>query len=199
MHYRGAILALVVISSFWQLGACRELVFTEISNGAHVHTVALTPGSLFILGPLANSLYVHTVPVSRVPCGERISVIFRSAATFKTSTQMKALMRIHAKTQAKNAVKPPKEKENKVGKAKKRKERKKKEEKRMKKREEEEENGEEAACKSDRKKESNKGTTGRKRGAKEEGAIGDQVSQVKKKARMSAATNCSGVGGALEA
>jgi hypothetical protein len=104
------------------LGATRQLVFTRKAAGGeddddekktkkggsaeHVHTVQLTHGSLFILGPEDNAECEHTVPVSAVKCGPRVSVIVRACRSFKTPSQMAAVRRQHAKTQAKNAVKP---------------------------------------------------------------------------------------------
>jgi len=84
----------------YSFGATRQLVFRRTDTDVHVHMVQLTNGSLFILGPVDNSLHKHEVPAPGAPCGPRASAIYRAINTFETEAGMRELRRQRAKTQA---------------------------------------------------------------------------------------------------
>ena len=88
----------------YSFGATRRLVFRESETKKVVHTVPLTNGSLFVLGPRDNAAYEHDVPEDANVTEPRASFIFRPTKTFKTASGMKDVVRQHLKTQEQHAV-----------------------------------------------------------------------------------------------
>jgi hypothetical protein len=87
------------------IGTTRRLVFRDSSGP--IHTVEMKHGSLFVFGPLTNAAYTHEVPTENDPCGRRISIICRAAATLHSQAQQAAKQRQYAKTLEKHEGNPP--------------------------------------------------------------------------------------------
>ena len=84
----------LVLNSFiylFSFGPTRQMVFRNTETKKQVHLLDLTNGSCFIMGPIANATHTHEVPPLAIECGERISLIFRAASSFKTVREMAKL------------------------------------------------------------------------------------------------------------
>lgn len=62
-------------------GDTRPIVFKS-ENGRHVQTIMLRPGSLLAIGPKTNKLYYHGISKVEDDVGPRLSLSFRSIASF---------------------------------------------------------------------------------------------------------------------